>query len=363
MTEQELDRLAALIAAALVTPSVAPSPSRPAQAAGTWLPVPVRPEPSARGNEAPVWSGGAQSLGDIAPGGGEASMHRVTTAALTNATRAAAAGRGRPPERPVAGRGPTGRTPGITRPRASNAPAIDVPVGVSNRHIHLSPADFRTLFGKSEPTVHRAITQPGQFAAAETLNVIGPRGRIDGVRVVGPVRGETQLEISLADARRLGLEPPPPIAASGALTNSSGGVTLVGAMGEVKLARGVIVAARHLHLGAADAARWGLRDGDRLDVRCGTGPRATTFHDVLVRAGAQYATEFHLDADEAHAAQVKSGDRATILAWRAGAAARRSLVTERDVIELARSGGALPAGAILTPSARDRARSLRLLDA
>ena len=124
----------------------------------------------------------------------------------------------------------------------------------------------------------------------------------------------------------------------------------------------VIIAARHLHLSPADARRWGLRDGDRLDVRCGTGPREATLHDVLVRSGDGHATELHLDSDESRAAGVRTGDSAAVIAWRSPGARKRPLVTERDVQQLARSGQTLPPNAILTPSARDRARALGLLD-
>jgi hypothetical protein len=124
----------------------------------------------------------------------------------------------------------------------------------------------------------------------------------------------------------------------------------------------VIIAARHLHLAPADSRRWGLRDGDRLDVQCGTGARAVTFHDVLVRSGEGHATELHVDADEARAAGVKSGDAARVIAWRSAAQRKRPLITERDVVNLARTGGRVPAGAILTPSARDRAIALGILD-
>ena len=182
----------------------------------------------------------------------------------------------------------------------------------------------------------------------------------DAVRIVGPTRGDTQLEIALSDAAVLGVDPP--VAASGSLVQSSGGVTLIGPAGQVELRRGVIIAARHLHLGPADARRWGLRDGDLLDVQCGTGPRSATFHDVLVRSGDGHATELHLDVDEARAAGVKTGDQATVLAWRSAGPQKRALVTERDVQRLARNGQPLPPNAILTPSARDRARALGLLD-
>jgi putative phosphotransacetylase len=359
MTEQEIERLVALVADALLRQRNVRPDDRSAGA--TWLPTPVRPEPEPRSTEAPVWSGAAQRLDDVAPGdprtGGARSApsdtpRRVSTAELTNAVRAAAAGRAPAPD--VA---PTGRIRHRTTGRLRSL-EIDVAIGVSNRHIHLSPEHARQLFGIDQPTLLRAISQPGQFAANETVDVSGPRGKLDGVRVVGPARGETQLEISLSDAFRLGITPP--IAASGSLANSIGGVTLQGKSGSVTLARGIIVAARHLHLSSDDATRWGLADGDRLDVRVGQGARATTYHDVLVRAGKQYATELHLDADEAFAAGLRTGDRARIVSATPRTAARPVLVTERDVVRIAREGGTLPARALLTPSARDRARALGL---
>ena len=353
MTEQEIERLAALVAESLLRQraTAADSIDPAAARAGQWLPNPVRPEPPARGGEAPVWSGAAQQLEPIVGGAAGGSTRRVSTGELTNVARAAAAGRGPAPE--VA---PVGRVSHAGRARSRRL-ELDVPIGVSNRHIHLSPEHARQLFGR-EPSVLRTISQPGQFAANETVTVTGPRGKLDAVRVVGPARGETQLEISLSDARLLGIDAP--IAASGSLQASAGGVTLQGTGGTVSLSRGVIVAARHLHLSADDARRWGLANGDRLDVDVGAGARATTFHGVLVRSGPTHATELHLDADEAHAAGVKTGDRARIVAAIARTAGRRPLVTERDVIRLAREGGALPDGAILTPSALDRARALGL---
>jgi putative phosphotransacetylase len=216
------------------------------------------------------------------------------------------------------------------------------------------------LFGAASLTAARPLTQPDQFAAVQTLAVVGPKSRLDAVRIVGPARGETQLEIAASDAGHLGIEPP--VAPSGSLRDSIGGVTLVGPAGQLELRKGVIIAARHLHLSSADARRWGLRDGDHLDVRCGAGARETTLHGVLVRAGEGHATELHLDADEARAVGVKTGDSARIIAWRSAASSKRPLVTERDVVRLAREGARIPAGAILTPSARDRALALGILD-
>jgi len=356
MTEDELDRLASMIATALQ--GARGNASAPTTGAGTWLPTPVRPEPPARGGEPPLWSGASQNLEGVARGSrgtSGRSSSRVTTAELTNATRAAAAGRGRAPllpPREIGSRGPRGGARGQL--------SIGVPIGVSNRHIHLSPAHFQRLFSTGGPTVAKAITQPAQFAANEMVDATGPSGKIAGIRVVGPARGETQLEISLADARRLGVTPV--IANSGSLASSGGGVTLTGPAGTIALEKGVIVAARHLHLAPSDADRWGMRDGDLLDVRVGDASRATTFHGVLVRSGPAHATEFHLDADEAHAASVRTGDRATIVGRVSSGARRKRLVTESDVLRLSASGGRIPSDAILTPGARDRARALGLME-
>jgi putative phosphotransacetylase len=354
VTDVELDRLADLIARALLDAQSKPPSSKVTQTA--WLPTPVRPDPPARSSEPPVWSGAAQELGDVAPSAkATPPKFRATTGELARVTRAAAAGKGPPVERGK--REPERRT---LRARASNAPAIDVKIGVSNRHIHLSTADAQTLFGGNPLTVVRELTQPGQLAASQTATVQGPKGKIDAVRIVGPARGETQLEIAMSDASVLGVDPP--VAASGALDKSLGGVTLIGSAGRVELRRGVIIAARHLHLSPGDSRHWGLRDGDRLTIRCGSGPRGVTFHDVLVRSGEGHATELHLDADEARAAGVKTGDTAHVIAWRAPGSQKRRLVTERDVVFLAKAGERIPSDAILTPSARDRAAALGLLD-
>jgi putative phosphotransacetylase len=354
MNDAELDRLAELIARALID---AQRGRASAAEPSTWLPTPVRPAPPERGKEPPPWSGAAQDLTDVAPSREPQTQpkFRATTAELARATRAAAAGKGQPHERAR-----HESAPRLTRTRARNAAAIEVKIGVSNRHIHLSVDDLKRLFGSAPLTVARPLAQPSQFAANESVSIIGPKGQIDGVRIVGPARNETQLEIALSDAADLGVDPP--IAASGTLDTSIGGITLVGPAGRVELRRGVIIAARHLHLSPADAKRWGLRDGDHLDVRCGNGPRAATLHDVLVRAGDAHATELHLDADEARAVGVKTGDPASIIAWRSASPTKRPLITERDVIRLAREGQRVPANAILTPSARDRAAALGILD-
>jgi putative phosphotransacetylase len=361
MTDDELDRLAALIADALAKAPAARGATDPRAAVGTggraapWVPAPVRPEPPQRGGEPAPWTGAGQSLGDVAPiRHRSASRHRADPGELAAAVRAAAAGKA-----PPIARSAPARSEPAARRRTREMP-VSVTIGVSNRHIHLSADDHRRLFGAAELTPARPLLQPGQFAATQTVAVVGPNGRIDSVRIVGPARGDTQVELARSDAALLGVEPP--VAASGALDTSIGGVTLIGPHGRVELSRGVIIAARHLHLSPADAERWGFRDGDRLVVSAGGGARSTTFHDVLVRSGPTHATELHLDTDEARAAGVETGDPARIVAWREGRGSRRALVTEGDVIAIAGRRERIPPQAILTPSALDRARALGLLD-
>lgn len=344
MTNDELDRLADAIARALQ------------KTAGPWVQGPVRPEPSAPPAEPPVWAGAAQRLGDVAPvRHPEPSAHRDDVAAATREVRAAAAGRGGSSRT-----GGSARAAAVTSAPRSRARggAFHVPIGISNRHVHLSAADAGVLFGSTALTAHRPLTQPGQFAAEQRITLVGPRGRIENLRVVGPARGATQVELSLSDAAVLGITPP--IANSGMLSTSTGGVTLEGPAGHVVLTRGVIVAARHLHLSPADARRQHLADGDLVTIRCGTAGRETTWHGVLVRSGEGHATEFHLDVDEGRAADVKSGDRATVVSQTSTSRRGRPLLTERDVVNLAASGGAIPPNALLTPSARDRAHALGL---
>ncbi|MCC6319102.1 MAG: hypothetical protein IT361_15615 [Gemmatimonadaceae bacterium] len=344
MTSDELDRLAALIAAEIERVTSSPSP-----ASGPWLPIPVRPAPPRGPREAPVWSAAALTLDDVAPGqSARPSTHRDDPGSAAASIRAAAAGKG-----PV--RVPQGSRAHITTSRQRGG-SIKVPIGVSNRHVHLSAGDAERLFGSL--TVHRPLSQPGEFAADQRVNVIGPTGRIDGVRVVGPARAATQVELSPGDAARIGVAAP--VANSGRLDASVGGVTLEGALTTIALHGGVIVPARHLHLSLDDGRRWHLADGDVISVRCGSGARAAVLEGVLVRCGSSHATELHLDVDEARAVGVRQGDSAVVLNRATGARPRRPLVTERDVLALASRGEAIPRGALLTPGARDRARALGL---
>lgn len=188
---------------------------------------------------------------------------------------------------------------------------LTIPVGVSNRHVHLSQQDLAILFGGSASlTKSKELSQPGQFACAETLTLVGPKGVIENVRVLGPVRTATQVEISAADGFRLGIKPP--VRDSGDLEGSAK-ATLVGPEGAVSLLQGVVVAARHIHMHEADAMRFGVRDKQKVCVRS-PGERGLIFEEVLVRVSPNYSLEFHVDLDEANAAGLANGERVTL--WR-----------------------------------------------
>jgi putative phosphotransacetylase len=185
-----------------------------------------------------------------------------------------------------------------------------VPVGISARHIHLSPAHIELLFGGGyELKVLKDLSQPGQFAAEETVTIVGPKGKMDKVRILGPARGNTQVEISRTDAFALGVNPP--VRESGNIEGTPG-LKVIGPKGEVELEQGVIVAARHIHFHTADAAKWGIRDKQRLRVKL-NGERPLIFEDVVARVSDQYALDMHIDTDEGNAAGVKTGDHAEIL--------------------------------------------------
>ncbi|MDR0959248.1 MAG: phosphate propanoyltransferase [Propionibacteriaceae bacterium] len=168
--------------------------------------------------------------------------------------------------------------------------------GVSNRHVHLSAEDLRTLFGVEEFTPHRQVRQPGEFAAAETVTVVGPKHTFEQVRCMGPCRKATQVEISLTDARALGLEAP--VAQSGHLENAAL-VTIEGPQGTVRRPA-AIAAARHIHMGDAHAASLGLKDQDTVSVAI-DGPRGGIIDHVIIRTKPEWVPELHVDTDEANA--------------------------------------------------------------
>lgn len=176
---------------------------------------------------------------------------------------------------------------------------IFVPVASSARHIHLCRADVEKLFGKGyQLQKFRDLSQPGQFACKEQLTVVGPKGQLQKVRVLGPERKATQVEIAFTDSFALGIRPP--VRMSGK-TSGTPGCKLIGPAGEAEISEGVIVAARHLHLSAAQAAMFGLKDGQSISLRS-EGERAVVFENVIVRAGNGHDMEVHIDTDEANAA-------------------------------------------------------------
>lgn len=177
----------------------------------------------------------------------------------------------------------------------------EVLVEISARHVHLSQADLETLFGKGyELTVKKELSQPGQFASNEKVRVIGTKGEFPAVSILGPVRKATQVELSLTDARSIGVNAP--VRESGDIAGS-GACRLVGPAGEIEISEGVIAAKRHIHATVADAERMGLKNGQIVAVEIPTAnERSLTFGDVVVRVSDSYALAMHIDTDEANAA-------------------------------------------------------------
>ena len=175
----------------------------------------------------------------------------------------------------------------------------EVKIGLSNKHLHLCQADMETLFGKGHNlTPKKELGQPGQFACEEVVDVVGPKGTLKGVRVLGPTRPETQVELSMTDARTIGIKAP--VKESGKLEGTPG-CKLIGPAGEVDLAYGVIVALRHIHLSTEEAASAGVKDKDWVSIKLG-GERGLVFDNVLIRSGNGHSCECHLDTDEGNAA-------------------------------------------------------------
>ncbi len=185
-----------------------------------------------------------------------------------------------------------------------------IPVGVSNRHVHLSVEDVEKLFGAGyQLTPFRELSQPGQFACNETVTLVGPRGTIHGVRILGPARGATQVEISRTDCFHLGVHAP--LRMSGDIEGTPG-MVLVTQKGSVVLEKGVIVAKSHVHMSPSEAEVFHVQDGDTLMLET-TGERKIIYSDVAVRIHPRYALDFHVDLDEGNAANLKTGDRVKVI--------------------------------------------------
>ena len=185
---------------------------------------------------------------------------------------------------------------------------IFIELEASGRHVHVTEAQAQVLFGH-RLTPKRPLSQPGQFLANERVTVVGPKGQLENVAVLGPERSEAQVEISLTDGRVLGVTPP--VQLSGNVENSPGAI-LVGSMGRVNISRGVIAAQRHIHMTPEDAERFGVRDKQRVTLQTYT-RRPVAFCDTVVRVSPEFQTYVHLDYDEANACGYCPGDLGRIL--------------------------------------------------
>ena len=184
-------------------------------------------------------------------------------------------------------------------PATKGCAANEVPVGISNRHIHLTKEDMETLFGVGyQLTPIKDLSQPGQYACKEVLTIVGPSMRpIENVRVLGPLRKASQVEISMTDSYVLKVKPP--VRESGNLKGSAP-IRIVGPKGVVELSEGCIIANRHIHMSPVDAARFGVKDFDRVVVDA-EGARRTRWYDVQVRVHEDFRLEMHVDTDDANA--------------------------------------------------------------
>ncbi|MCC8152552.1 MAG: phosphate propanoyltransferase [Lachnospiraceae bacterium] len=188
--------------------------------------------------------------------------------------------------------------------------SFTVPVGVSNRHIHLSQKDVEILFGPGHQLTKKKELMGGQYACQECCTIVGLKLRaIENVRVLGPARKATQVEISSTDARKLGIRVP--VRESGDIAGSAS-IAIVGPKGAIYCSEGCIVAARHIHMPPADAAACRVKDGDYVSVKVDN-ERGTTFHRVKIRVDESFTLEMHIDTDEANACGIGTGDRVTII--------------------------------------------------
>lgn len=184
-----------------------------------------------------------------------------------------------------------------------------VPIGISNRHIHLSQADLDALFGKGyQLTKLKDLSQPGQFASKETVILVGPKGAIKKVRILGPIRPHTQIEILTGDTFTLGVKAP--IRLSGHLDGTPG-ITVVGPNASVQTPDGLIIAQRHVHMTPQQAIEFGVHDGENVSLEI-EGLRGGTLNNVIIRAKANSGLECHIDTEEANAFGIKPGTPAKI---------------------------------------------------
>lgn len=184
-----------------------------------------------------------------------------------------------------------------------------IPIGISNRHIHLSEADFQRLFPGEELRPMKALKQPGEFAAEQTVTIVGSKGEQNRVRILGPFRKNSQVEISMTDTRTLGI--PAPVRLSGNLTDAAE-VTVKNGENQITF-KGCIVAKRHIHMSFKDMERFRIQAGDVVKVRIQSDGRSTIFEDVEIRPGETFILEMHVDTDEANAANIKPDTVASLV--------------------------------------------------
>lgn len=186
----------------------------------------------------------------------------------------------------------------VSRLKGSSGKDHSIPMAVSARHCHLSQRDLEILFGTGYQLTKKAdLSQPGQFAANETITIAGPRGSLEKVRILGPARNMTQVEVSRTDSIRMGLKPP--LRESGNIEGSSP-VTLIGPKGSLYKKEGLIIAQAHIHMAPEDAEAFGVENGEYVKVEA-EGERPISFGKVLIRISPRYRLEMHIDTDEANA--------------------------------------------------------------
>lgn len=184
-------------------------------------------------------------------------------------------------------------------------------VETSARHIHLSREALNILFGEGyELTPKKNLSQPGQFACEERVTVVGPKKELAGVSVLGPVRPDTQVELSLTDTRFIGITAP--VRESGDIAGSAG-CKLIGPKGELEISEGVIAAKRHIHMTPDDAAAFGVKDAQIVKVKIPSNGRSLIFDDVVVRVSPKYALAMHIDTDESNAAGMAPGTMGEVI--------------------------------------------------
>jgi putative phosphotransacetylase len=250
------------------------------------------------------------------------------------------------------------------------------PVAISARHVHLSKDHFEKLFGQGKKmAMWRELSQPGQFACEETVEVSGPKGSIKKLRVLGPPRSETQVEVSVSDSFTLGIKPE--IRMSGNIAGTPG-CTITGPAGKITIDRGVIAAARHVHLSPEQAALYGIKDGDAVSIKTPP-PREGVLGNIIARVAKDFDLEVHLDTDEANGSGILCGTILEVYGFPGkslgqpgigktvsaagnaitGNAAALDLVTENDINKAILRGEKIiyyTAKGLISPAARDRAK-------